>query len=87
MSATFTKDELNALHRALFRSLNGQVSKSDYEAVMDWAKDTRLNALLLDLVLQGYMDPFFNAGGELVFQLTAKGLESSRAGQLERISS
>ena len=87
MSGTFTQSELHRLHLGLFRAMNGRVAKADVEAMIDWAKEARLNADLLELVLEGYMDPYVNESGELAFQPTAKGLESSRASRLERMSS
>lgn len=85
MSSDFTKSEIATLLQGLSRSSDGNLTRQDYEAVMAWASDARLNASLLDLVLMGYMDPLIDEDGVLRFVATTKGLESSRRNELERM--
>ncbi len=82
-----TKAELAALMRGFTRAMpSGKYSRSDFQVLMDWAANARLEAELLELVLMGYLDPFVDEG-VLRFMPTPKGLDSSRRNRLERLGS
>ena len=85
MIGDFTKSELAILLRGLSKATDGKWSKADYEALMSWATDAKLNGELLELVLDGYVDPYIDEEGILKFVPTEKGLASDRRQELERM--
>jgi hypothetical protein len=87
MNGNLTKSEITTLLKGLSHQMGGIYNRQDFEAMMAWATEARLNAELLDLVLMGYLEAAVDEQGIVRFIATLKGLESSRRNELERIES
>jgi hypothetical protein len=66
--------------------MRGKFEREHYELVLRWAELTRLFSDQLDLVLEGYLDiGGVDEDGVPLFVATAKGLESAKRAELERL--